>query len=234
MAISIITPTIRIEGLEVVDIALQRQTFRDFEWIVISPEINHEYGTVKLKDDFEGGYWTLNRAYNKAIKAAKYDLLVSWQDYTFADPDALEKFKFYFDKYPNTLVSAVGNKYTKVYPQLGAETWRDPRMRTDQGTFYPCFFNDVEWNLCSCPKKALYDVGGFDESLDFLGFGMDGFSVNERINLVGGYDFALNQSINSYSLEHGRVDNWDRDNLIGDKYEIKSREYKLSPKLNYL
>lgn len=219
--ISVLTPTIREEGLPIVKKALDRQTFRDFEWIIGSP-FETKVG-IWVEDDFELGVWTLNRIYNKMIKQAKGDLIVSWQDFTFADPDCLERFWNLYQAEPKTLVSAVGNKYEQVYPARVNMLWKDPRENNNNGSYYPCYFTDIEWNLCSVPKKALYDVGGFDEVLDFRGFGMDGYSVNERINDFGGYDFKLNQAIKSYSLVHGRIADWDKNNLIGEPY-VKRRE----------
>jgi len=233
--ISVLTPTIREEGLDIVKKALDRQTFRDFEWLIGSP-FETDLGKW-VEDDFEFGVWTLNRIYNKLIKEAEGDLIVSWQDFTFADPDCLEKFWTLFELEPKVLVSAVGNKYEQVYPERKGVVWKDPRERADQGTYYPCYFNDIEWNLCSAPKQALYDVGGFDEALDFLGFGMDGYSVNNRINDFGGYDFKLNQDIRSYSLVHGRVPDWDRKNLLGKSYTDRRDQLKLEgkwPILEYL
>jgi len=234
--ITVITPTIRPKGLEIVDIALKRQTFRDFEWLVGSPT-NTGYGKW-VKDNFKGGVWTLNRIYNKLIKKAKGNLIVSWQDYTFADPDCLEKFYFHFNNEPKTLVSGVGNKYTTVYPELGAKIWQDPRERDDQGTFYSVYPSDIEWNLASIPKQSLYNIGGFDEALDYLGYGLDGFSVNYRVDdLKEGYDFKIDQTIKSYSLAHGRADDWEEKNLIHggyNKYMAKLKAVGKYPKLEYL
>lgn len=235
--ISIITPTIRPSGLEIVATALARQTYNDFEWIVCSPEKPVIEGLKWVKDDFLGGFWSLNRVYNRLIKEARGELLVSWQDYTFANPDVLEKFAYHYANMPHLLVSAVGNKYTSVYPELGTKTWQDPRERNDQGTFYLCHFSDIEWNLCSVPKQAMYDIGGFDEGLDFLGFGMDGYGVNERLSVYGKYDFALDQTIKSFSLGHERVANWEENNLIHGKYQEHIAKLKASqryPVLNYL
>jgi hypothetical protein len=236
-AISIITPSIRKEGLYTVAKALSRQTFRDFEWLIGTPVDPQQKDGVWVEDDFTGGYWTLNRIYNKLIEEASGSLIVSWQDFTFADPDALEKFWFHYETEPKTLVTAVGNKYESVYPEPRNMLWKDPREREDQGSYYSCFFNDIEWNLCSIPKEALYAVGGFDEGLDFLGFGMDGYSVNERLNDLGGRDFKINQTIKSYSLVHGRIKDWDKDNLLGKPYQDRKKELIAKgvwPVLNYL
>lgn len=219
--ISVITCTVRPEGLKLVEKSLNRQTFQDFEFIVQG----------KDKPTPEGYAWTLNHDYNVAIKKAKANLIVSWQDYTYAGPDTLEKFYTHFQQHPNYLVGAVGNKYQSE--EFLVETWHDPRMRTDQGSFYPCYFSDIEWNLASIPSKAIFDVGGFDESLDKY-FGMDAFSVNERIAMIGGYDFYLDQTIKSYSLEHGRFDKWEELNAIHGPYQEIKKSYVENPRLTYI
>lgn len=218
--ISVITPSVRPEGLKLVEKALKRQTFKDFEWIVQDRE--------NLP---EGCVWTLNRDYNKAIRKSKGELIVSWQDWTYAKPDTLERFWTHYELEPTVLVGAVGDKYAD--DTWTVKTWQDPRERDDQGTYYPCFFNDIEWNLCSVPRKALEAVGGFDENMDQF-YGMDGYSVNERINMVGGFDFKLDQSIKSYSLEHGRNERWDDLNWLGERYNNYHIRYVENPRLPYL
>lgn len=220
--ISVITPSVRDTGLPLVEKALKRQTFQDFEHIVQGAE-----------GDKEGNVWTLNQDYNIAIKKAKGDLIVSWQDYTYAKPDTLQRFWTHYEQEPKTLIGAVGNKYQD--DDFIVQIWQDPRERDDQGSYYPCYFSDIEWNLCSVPKQALYDVGGFDEEMDKK-YGMDGYSVNDRINILGGYDFKLDQSIKSYSLEHGRLngDEWNKNNWNGRPYLEYRKRYIENPVLNYL
>jgi len=200
--ISVITPSIRLEGLEIVKRALDRQSV-PFEWLIGSP-FDPKMGTW-VKDDFEGGFWTLNRIYNKLIKEAKGDVIVSWQDYTFANPDALERFSYHVEN--EVVVSGVGDKYKD-----GEKVWSDPRKTGVSFREVP--FTEIEFNFCAMPRKALYDIGGFDESLDFEGFGMDGFSVVERLNMLGKYKFVIDEGIESFSEVHGRVDNWEKDNLL--------------------
>lgn len=219
--ITVITPTVRPEGMKLVEKALNRQTFKDFEHIVVMPEGEKPAGLV----------WTLNRDYNRAIRQAKADLIVSWQDYTFAPHDTLERFYRHFEHEPKTLVGAVGNKYQDE--QFIIEVWRDPRLNTQNGTYYPCYFQDIEWNLCSVPRQALYEVGGFDEELDQW-YGMDGYSVNDRISMIGGYEFKLDQLIKSYSMTHGRAQDWEEKNAIHGPYQAKRSEYLKNPRLSYL
>lgn len=243
--ISVITPTVRPEGLHLVAKALGRQTFRDFEWIVVSSNtevlnlrgqrasVKGESRTKIIKDPEkqERDVWTLNKAYNAAIKEAEGELIVSWQDWTFAKPDALEKYWYHYQSEPKTIVSGVGGKYED--DTWAVQTWKDPRERDDQGSFYQCYFNDIEGNFCSVPRAAFYSVGGFDESLDAY-YGMDFFSVLDRLNLIGGWDFKLDQSNKSYSFEHGRPKGWEEKNAI-HIYKDKIRpSYIDNPILSYL
>lgn len=218
--ISVITPTIRPEGLKLVEKALKRQTYQDYEWIVQERE-----GQLP-----EGLCWTLNRDYNRAIEKAKGELIISWQDWTYADPTALEKFWFHFTQEPKTLVTAVGNKYSDE--TFTVKTWQDPR-ENNTGDFSYCGFMQIEFNLCAVPKQAFYNIGGFDESLDKY-FGMDGYSLVDRLDLIGGYKFAIDQTIKSYSLEHGRPDKWEEKNALYC-YDTKIRPpYLENPRLSYL
>jgi len=221
VSISVITPSVRSAGLELVKKALLRQTFTDFEWIVNDKR-------------YKGGYWGLNRAYNDMIRQAKGELLVSWQDYTFAEPDALSRFWNCYTSNPYSIVSGVGNKYIDETWMI--KKWQDPRERSDNTSFYECFPWDVEANFCSIPKRAVYEVGGFDEKMDFEGFGFDARGVFERIDMLGEYKFYLDQANVSYSLEHDRPDGWDEHNMINKWPEYKQTQIdkKRYPVLSYL
>ncbi len=232
MKISIISPTIRLEGLEIVEKGLKRQSIGYDEWLVgsaIKPLISEPKW---VKCSFKGGYWDLNRSMNLLIKESVGDLIVSVQDYTFINPEALEKFAFYYERNPKSIISGIGDKYDEVYPVVGGRNWIDPR-RT-KGGFREVEFNMIEGNFCAFPKQAFIDVGGFDESLDFKGFGLDFYSLLDRIDIMGGYKFYLDETNESFSLNHGRVSNWDKDNISAEMYTEIRKEYLKNPILNYL
>jgi len=221
--ISVITPSVRPEGLKLVEKALKRQTFRDFEFI---PQ-------GKTRENKEGEYWTIYSDYNEAIKKSKGELIISWQDHTFAKPDTLERFWNHYQNDKHAIVSAIGNKYQDE--NFIVQTWQDPRQRSDQGSFYECNFNDIEINLASFPREAFYAVGGFDEFFNAYS-SLCGLDVLARLLIIGGWKFYLDQTINSYSTEHGRMANWE-ENLpfgAGGAWEKKLQEYRINPKLNYL
>jgi len=236
MKISVLTPSNRgTDALNVVARALMRQTFTDFEWLIGSPEkekdILVEFNHVSDPRKLPGDYWVLNKLYNRMLKRATGELIVSIQDNTSFAPDALEKFWFHYKENPKSIVSGVGNKF--LNDNFATQTWQDPRERIDMGSFYECNFADIEGNFCSVPKKAIEEVGGFDEHLDKWG-GMDWFSVLARISLKGNYRFFLDQTNKSRSVEHGRYDQWEERNAIHGPYQERAEEYIKDPVLKYL
>lgn len=243
MKVSVLTPTIRKEGLDIVRISLSKQGFRDFEWLIgskFNPQIPEARWII---DDFKGGFWSLNRIYNKLITQSAGELIISLQDNIFIPSDAIEKM---WNNYQNTkaIISGVGDQYESINkwgkPQV--KIWSDPRKTTKNGSFYEIYPSDCEWNFCVVPRQALVDVGGFDEELDQLGFGMDGYQVNERMDAVG-YKFYIDQSCESFTVRHDRSDfggedNWNKhNNLSNGQYKKRKNFLKLTnqwPKLKYL
>lgn len=229
--ICVLTPTIRLEGLKIVQKALEEQDFDDFDWYIGSPKEPKTWGTW-IQDDFKGGVWSLNRIYNKLIMESNGELIVSWQDFTYGDKNILSTLWEHYQKDKKSLVSVLGNKYYDETFELAS--WIDPRFtnvltRETQ-------FQDVEWNLCSCPRESLYEIGGFDSAMDMKFFGMDGFNVNQRLNDLG-YRFFVDGSVRSYSLMHGRVPDWDEKNGINGLYQqhVESRKKEGKwPILDYL
>lgn len=233
--ISVICPTVRPEGLKLVEKALKRQTFRDFEFIVSSP------AKVKIKgfniDQLltdppkkEGDYWAIYKSYNKCIRHAKGELVVSWQDFTYASPDALQRFWDHYQAEPKTLVTGIGDKYTD--DTFTVVSWKDPREKADK-VFYDCRPSEIEWNFCAVPKEAIYAVGGFDEVLDKYS-SLCGLDVLDRLNMIGGWKFKIDQTIKSYSLEHGRLPGWEENLPFNGPYRERLIEYSKNPILGYL
>ena len=92
--ISVVTPSVRPEGLDIVEQSLKRQTFPkdQFEWLVITPPpFPKQFDAVK---DFqldkqwfqeptkrEGDMYRLNGAWNKGFKEARGELIISFVRY---------------------------------------------------------------------------------------------------------------------------------------------------------
>lgn len=216
-----------------------QQSFKDFEFLVASPErLKQEVGEVMDNMDYkfigtpplqDWQVWDLNYSYNRLIEASSGELIVSWQDHTYAKEKLLETLWKRYQENPLSLVSVLGDKYPDW--DFDIPNWIDPRK-----TMLNTGWHEVEWNLCSCPKKLLYDIGGFDEQMDSF-FGMDGYNVNQRLSELVGIEFKLERNMETYSLNHGRVEDWDKKNGLFGPYqqhiEKRKREGKW-PKLDYL
>ena len=243
MKVSIITPTIRKEGLDVIEKSLKKQTFKDFEWIIGSPFDPGIPWATWVEDKFDGGFWSLNRMYNRLFESANGDIIITWQDWIYANPDAVEKFVLNVEN-SGSVVSGVGDQYQGMNkwgkPQI--KIWSDPRKTLKHGSFYECNPNDAEWNFCAFPKKAIFDIGGMDEQLDFLGYGGDQLQVSERMDKLG-TKFYLDQTNESYTVRHSRSDfggqkEWDKNHVLFngeyDKRKLQLIQSGKWPILDYL
>lgn len=214
MDISIITPSVRPEGLDIVKKCLQKQTFlRDrWEWLVGSP-FEYKESDVWVKDPGknEGDFYSLCKTYNAMIKEAKGRLIVSWQDGVWVPPDTLEHFWNLYEENQNRCIAAVGDQYESL-DEFGKPIvccWQDPRKTDKHGEYYECYPIDVEFTLCGIPRQAFFDVGGFDEEYD------KGCAVAEkelclRMDKLG-YKPYLDQGLEYRALHHPRLTaDWDK------------------------
>lgn len=245
--ITVITPSVRKEGLDIVAQALKQQTLKDFNWIVCCPfeyEIPEGIDGVVFKDDFEGGFWSLNRAYNWMVANAEGELIVSLQDWISVPPDGLQKFWDCHVLVPDGVISGVGDQYerTDKWGNPEVKIWSDPRKNDKNGSFYECYPNDCEWNWAAIPRKWFFEIGGMDNELDFLGYGGDQLQAVERMDALGA-KFYLDQSNESFTVrhdrsKHGGQDNWDKNHvLFNGKYDKRKADLiatKQWPRLRYL
>lgn len=194
-AISVIVPTVRDVALN--EKCLARQTFRDFETIVVRPE----------GEKPDGLFYTLNRDYNRGFRKSQGELIVSYQDMIEIKPDTLERFWFYHQHYQGkAVIGAVGDQYTSLDPPV--KVWSDPRKNTRYGTHYEVNPIDIEFTLCAIPRKAIKDVGGMDEAYD------RGAAVGEKEMMLridkAGYKSYINQDIEYRAIKHERLTkDWD-------------------------
>lgn len=181
------------------------------------PRIKH----IQQNPKKEGSVTGLAQAENQAIRECSGDLVVLLQDYIWIAPDCLERYWFHFkNTNGKAMVTGVGNIYgspskddikdnqglLSVFekPFTGRPevvTWKDPRMRMDQGTFYMCYPNDIEFNFCAVPYQVFEDVGGFDEEYDMVGHAWDNVNVCQRAEMLG-YKSFIDQTIECRALDH--------------------------------
>ena len=238
--VSVITASKRIDRLEITQQCLDRQTHKDWEWVVITPQseflaLDRLYGhddNIKVLIDppkVEDDVYALNKAINAGIKASEGELLVLLQDSIWIPPNALDKFWFHFKNNPQACVSGVGDQYDQLDEngKPAHKVWLDPRKRTDIGTFYECNSEDWETNYASLPKGLIYEIGGWDEQMDKF-YAWDNVAVSFRLDKVGA-KFYIDQTNESFSLQHGRNPDWEKNNWINNGlWEfLKSRPVKL-------
>lgn len=158
MRISVVTPTIRPEGLEIVKSCLAKQSFKDFEWLV-------EVG-LGLEHD-------LNQAYNRMLRRARGELIVFYQDWINIPDDGLQKFWDEYEKDKKYFITApVGKDFDNPkwdwrafkYEDVGFQGW------------------EIDWGCA--PKEGLFRIGGFDEELD-KNWSFDNVDVAYRAQMAG-------------------------------------------------
>jgi hypothetical protein len=235
MKISVLTPALNTKGLKIVANSLKQQQFTDWEWIICCPEQPIELGLpeekdiIWLLDEFKGGFWTLNRAYNWMFQEARGELLVSWQDYIKVRPDGLQKFWDSYRAHPNDLFTGVGDQYELLAnvddftdPTIVRKVWVDPRRTDKYGSFYECIWRDCEWNWAAIPKSAL-KIGGMDSVLDLLGYGGDQYQFCERFNDADGH-FWIDQTNESFTQRQTRRKDWDKHHILFNGAYDKRKE----------
>jgi len=219
-SLTVITPTVRPQGCEIVAKSLRKQDFRDFEWLIVAPEhlrADVEGYTVSQPHIFvpeppkrEGDFWNLSKAWNKAYAFSKGQLIVNVQDMVWLPPDTLSRFWQHYKNNPKALVTAVGHHYSDI-DSIGKPSnlvWQDPRARMDIGTFYKVSPSEMEMCVCSIPKQAIIDCGGMDEEYD-KGPGVGEKELSHRVEKLG-YDLYIDQSIEYRGVKHGRLtEDWD-------------------------
>lgn len=218
MKISVLTPSVRPELLAIVEKCLARQTMQEYEWLVGSPK-NYKYGDfIQEPPKREEDYYNLNKCMNSLYKAAKGELTVEITDGIWFEPDTLEKLWNHYEANPKACIGAVGNQYDEIKNGKPEHlVWRDPRMRSDQGSFYEINPNDLELCIGSIPKQAIIDVGGLDEEFDKYA-ALSEKEMALRMDKAG-YKFFLDQSIEYRAIKHPRLNSeWEAHYQEGVKY----------------
>lgn len=229
--ISIITPTNRKDGLELLQKSLKRQTYKEYEWIISSPldlKISGVKNTLVLKDPTKTTpFWPLNRVYNRLVANTSGELIVSYQDFIEIPPNTLEKLWYHYQNDKKGVVSGVGDIYKSLNPDI--KVWEDPRKQAQEyygKGFHRCDWQEIEFNLCAFPKQAWDDIGGADEYLDNIGYDPVNINAADRMQMAG-YNFYLDQSLEVKGLKHEEhPDNWDENlTTINGLYNNRRKIY---------
>lgn len=217
MKISVVTPSVREEGLEMVRRCLNRQSFRDFEWLVCSPfhyYKAHEW--IPEPEKRSGDMYNLNKCWNLLFNKARGDLIVSIVDMQWFAPDVLDNLWAHYHSDPKSCVGGIGDQYAREENgKPEGMVWSDPRRKSE--IFYQVPPIDYELCLASIPRQAIVDVGGVDEEFDKYA-AMSEKELCLRIAPLG-YRFYIDQTIEYRAMKHPRLTtNWDERYFAGQPY----------------
>jgi len=221
MNISVITPSVRKEGLDIVAECLRKQTFDEWEWLVCSPFKPPQPALwIPEPKKRPGDYYNLNKAWNAMFKHSVGYLIVSIVDLLWFPPDTLERLWNHFLNSPKTCVGAIGHQYKEIIDgKPEGIVWQDPRARTDQGSFWEIKPIDLELCVASLPRKGVLEVGGVDPEWDKY------CALSEKEMLIRmdklGYRFYIDATIEYRALKHPRLGGskaWDEGYKKGSLY----------------
>lgn len=246
--ISVLNITNRHGGIDILWANMKRQTFQEFELVIVDglwrereKEVKEYINDPRLvyvrqSDKREGAYTNLAHADNEGFSKCKGELIVLLQDYIWIPPTALEVFWFHHTNNPDgVLVTGVGNQYSQPYPvnpngkitvfdkpfirRPDVCTWIDPRINISRPMFSEA--EPVEWemNYASIPRSVIEKVGGMDEQFDFKGFAWDNTYIASKAHLAG-HKIYLDQSNECMAFNH---DEWWPNPLKVNR--ISPREY---------
>ena len=180
MKISVITPSIRPEGLKVVQESLANQTFQDFEWLT-------EIGF--------GKEMTLNKDMNKMLRRAKGELIVSLQDYISIPSDGLDRFWLQYLLNKNLFMTSPVGK-TLDWKDIRWDWRGNGKIREIEPAAW-----EIDW--AAAPLKAFQDVGGFDEDFD-RGWSWENANLAMRAEKLG-YKFIVMTENKAVAYDHDVV-----------------------------
>jgi len=209
--ISVITSSIRPKGLAITQSCLAKQTFKDFEWCC-------ELGIPQKGHD-------LNQAYNRMIRRAKGELMVSLQDYIRIPDNGLELFWQAYKKNKDTFLTAPVGK-TLDWTNVKWD-WRTSEGAKMDWTMWEC-----DW--ASAPLEALKKIGGFDEWLDGKTWSFDNVNVGLRAEMAG-YKFGCLRGNKAIAYDHDRdFKHPFRDNFNPQFHNERLDQIRKGLKLDYL
>lgn len=175
MKISILCPSLRPKGLAIVQKSLREQTFQDFEWLV-------EIG-LGVKPD-------LSKAYNRMLARAQGEIVVSWQDYIKAPPNALEH-----------IVNTYKGEFV-TYPVGKTMDWKHVKWDWRADGSKEIEPRNWEMDFASAPLEALKKIG-FDEDFD-RGWSCENVWMAEQAERLG-YKFYCDSEIKAVAYDHDKV-----------------------------
>lgn len=200
-------------GIVSVKACLEEQTFKDFEHIIKLSE-------PKEKCD-------LCKKLNEGLKEARGKYIVMLQDWIAIEPDGLEKFLKVADD-NKFITGSMG--VTLDWKNIGWD-WRSYRQGFQEIQYYEW---EADWAIA--PRKAFFDVGGYDEEYDEY-WSLENVNLAYRVSKMG-YTFWVLPNNKGIQYAHDKFEKhpfrlkW---NPMIHNYKLREIDMGQSPiKLNYL
>jgi len=173
--ISVLTPSIRPQYLGITYEALKKQTFKDFEWLI----------DVDMPSD----KFLLPKAMNRMLKRAQGEIIVMLQDCI---------------DIPSGFLEYIHNSYNGDFVTYPVGKWNELNVEWDWRKNNNKEIMPHEWeaDLAVCPKKALFDIGGYDEAF-CDGWSWDNVEVAHRANAAG-YKFRCDNNDWGIAVDHDK------------------------------
>lgn len=205
MKVSLLYVTNRPGGMDILKGNLDRQTFRDFEVIMVDGRARDmAMLTVFLNGvgphfrqfcEPRPGVWG---AHNEGLRHCAGELVVFLQDYIWIRADGIARFVAAQETRPGfyTGIGNVGEGPERVqdgeltiwrdfyYGPPERVRWEDPRLGGWQGEIVEVTPDLWENNWACAPRDALIDLGGFDEGFE-SGWGWAEKDLAARAQMLG-------------------------------------------------
>lgn len=225
--VTIYTPTIRKGFWNIMSDNINKQTYKNIEWIIVDDypdnreHLAKEYATkYNLNIRYLRGKkrkikrtYGLCNANNTALEAAKGEIMVFLQDFVLMPTDGIEQIVTLYKRNPRALQGLPDMYfYSKDKPNTNSEDWFDGK--TDEvGQFIRQNVRianlglrpsnnpmDYEQNYGAIPVKIARELGGWWEFYDF-GLGFDNTSIAYRA-LQAGYEIIIDETNVAICLDH--------------------------------
>lgn len=212
--VSVLTVSARNDWEQLAIESLKRQTYQDFEWIVVheNPDSLDILPAEVIKAPLARRNNNLNASNNEGIRHCNGDYIVFYQDWIELESDCIEKLLDLTDHqtFVTTLTRNADGKDDMRY--TGADC---PR---------PCLPEEWEENVAIAPKQVFYELGGYDEEYDW-GWAWDNVNIAERASLLG-YKFILDESNRPQLHPHDRIERSHNLEPNGERHAQTMRDIK--------
>lgn len=248
--VSIYTPTIRKGWWNIMSDNINKQTYKNIEWIIVDDfpkdrsHLSKEYAEKYNLDIkyLRGKKRKVKRTYglcnanNTALDAATGEILVFLQDFVLMPLDGIEQIVSLYKRNPRALQGLPDMYfYSKDKPNTDSEDWFDGK--TDQvGEFIRQNIRianlglrksdnpaDYEQNYGAIPVKVARELGGWHEFFD-EGLGFDNTEICWRAQKLG-CEIIIDETNVAICLDHWKALEGTKEHGIGRERRLNDPRY---------